>query len=178
MSETATIARPYAKAIFELALKSNTLKEWLLPLKQLASIVENKSMQSVLNNPLFLKQDLIDLLIELAGKGLTREGRQLVKLLAEKKRLSLLPTMATLYEKFLAEHEKIMEVKVVSAYPIDSVRLQQLTHALQNKFKRQIELRCKVDKSLLGGAIIYAGDKVIDGSLHNKLKRLSERLCD
>jgi F-type H+-transporting ATPase subunit delta len=178
MSEKATIARPYAKAIFELALKSNAFKEWSLQLKQLTSIVENKSMQPVLNNPLFLKQDLIDMFIDLGGKGLTQQGQQLVKSLAQKKRLSLLPMMSKLYEKFLAEHEKTMEVEVVSAYPIDSVRLQQLTHALQNKLKRQITIRCTVDKSLVGGAIIYAEDKVIDGSLRNKLKRLSERLCN
>jgi F-type H+-transporting ATPase subunit delta len=96
--------------------------------------------------------------------------------LADKKRLNLLPAIVGLYEDYVADHKKTMDVKVVSAYPIDEARVNRLRLALQENLKRQVTLQCSVDRSLLGGAIIYAGDQVIDGSLRSKLKKLADRL--
>jgi F-type H+-transporting ATPase subunit delta len=176
MAETITLARPYAKAMFESAVEKNALAAWSLDLNKLALIASNKDMQPVLHNPLVSKKELADLFTGIEGSQ-HDEINRLITLLAEKKRLNLLPAIAKLYDAYVSEKDKTMEVKVVSAFPIDSARLQRLTHALQNKFKRQIIIQCAVDSALIGGAIIYAGDQVIDGSLRSKLNRLSERLC-
>jgi F-type H+-transporting ATPase subunit delta len=194
MSEFKGVARPYAKAMFELALQRNSLNDWSNELNQLAFIAENKPMQSAVNNPLISRQALADIFLDIASdlqngpsvqgdkkqtsaRGISQEVVNLVNILAQKKRLRLLTDIARLYEKFIAECNKTVQVKVVSAYPIDKTRLQRLTDALEDNLKRQVTLDCSVDNTLLGGAIIYAGDRVIDGSLSSKLKRLAERLC-
>lgn len=177
MAEINTIARPYAKALFELALDSNTLKEWSLALTNLALIAGNQELKTVFNNPTISRQWLADLFIKVAGKSINEGGKRLINMLAERKRLNILPAIASRFQQCVAEWEKTIEVKVVSAYPIDSSRLQRLKQSLQNYLKRQVTLHCTTDKTLIGGAIIYAGDKVIDGSIRGKLNRLSERLC-
>jgi F-type H+-transporting ATPase subunit delta len=176
VSENMTLARPYAKAVFGTALENNTLATWSHALKILASIVANKEMQPILTHPRISKDQLADIVLSIAA-DLPREGKHLLNLLVEKKRLALLPVIATLYETFVRDHEKTIEVKVDSAYPIDPVRLQRLKQALQTYLKRQVSLHCTVNTTLLGGAIIYADHQVIDGSVRNKLKRLSESLC-
>lgn len=177
MPEITTLARPYAKAIFESAIEKNELKAGSKALTKLAMIANNKEMQPVLTNPLMSKKELASLFIDLAGDSLNEASKQLIMLLAEKKRLSLLPSISLLFQALLAEHERTIEVKVVSAYPIDQSRMQRLQYALQNNLKREVTIRCVIDRALLGGVIIYAGDQVIDGSLRSKLNRLSERLC-
>lgn len=177
MPETRTLARPYAKAIFESAVEKKELKAGSKALMKLAMIASNKEMQPILINPLISKKELATLFIDIADDSLIETSKQLVMLLAERKRLCLLPAISLLFQELLAEHERTIEVKVVSAYPIDQNRMQRLQYALQNNLKREVTIRCVIDRALLGGAIIYAGDQVIDGSLRSKLKRLSERLC-
>lgn len=177
MSEIKTIARPYAKAIFDLALEKSRLKEWSLTLNNLAMVAADNAMQGILGNPLLSKQQLIDFFIDIGGASLNDQEKRLISLLALSKRLNLLPAIAKLFEEAVANRERTMNVKVVSAYPLDQARLLKMTHALQNKLKRQVTIQCAVDHQLLGGAIIYAGDQVIDGSLRTKLKKLNDRLC-
>lgn len=177
MSEMMTIARPYAKAVFDSALAKNTLPAWSKSLKQLGVIAGNSEMKRLLQNPLVTKKTLVDLFIDLAGPELSQDAKNLIDLLAERKRLNLLPEISKVFEKCLADHERMIEVKVVSAYPIDETRMRKLQGALQTYLKRQVTLQQSLDSALVGGAIIYAGDLVIDGSLRGKLNRLSERLC-
>jgi F-type H+-transporting ATPase subunit delta len=177
MSELITIARPYAKAVFEFALEHKTINEWERALKKLAIIGGSKIIQPVLTNPLLPREQLANLVIEVAGDSLNDENKRLVKELAGRRRLNLLPAIEKLYDQYLSEYERTVEVKVVSAYPLDNSRLQRLQYALQNKLKRKITMHCLVDRDLLGGVVIYAGDQVIDDSLRSKLKKLSERLC-
>ncbi len=177
MTNVNTLARPYAKAIFELALEQKTLKEWANALNILAMIASNEEMKPVLVNPLVSKQQSENLFFEIAGDSLNAENKNLVSLLASKKRLNILPAIVQVYEACLAEKEKTIEVKVVSAYQIDQARLQKLQHVLENYLKKQVIMEFGIDSGLLGGVIIYAGDQVIDNSIRHKLNRLSERIC-
>lgn len=177
MSDINTIARPYAKAVFESAVEHKLLEDWSLQLKNLALIVKNEHMLPLLSNPLIAKEELVKLICEIAGRSLNEEGKQLISLLAEKKRLNILPAIANHYENYLAEFERTIDVRVVSAFPIDQTRLQKLQHALQKYLNRQVHLQFDIDNTILGGAIIYANDLVIDGSLRKRLNRLSESLC-
>src|SRR5262245_15068556 len=119
MSDVMTIARPYAEAIFEIAIQNDELKRWSDTLKSLALIAGNKNMQPVLNNPLIPREQLADLFLDITGPALNQEAKNLVSVLASRKRLSLLPAISAAYENCVAEHERIIEVKVVSAYPLD-----------------------------------------------------------
>lgn len=177
MSDVITIARPYANAIFELALEQNKLKDWSEVLKFLAVIAEDNLMQPILSNPLLSKAQVIKLFVDVAGGVLSEEVINLLNQLATKKRLSILPAISKVYEVCLADRERTIDVKVVSAFPIDEMRLKKLQTALQGYLNRQVNMRFALDRDLLGGAVIYADDQVIDGSLRGKLSRLSERLC-
>jgi F-type H+-transporting ATPase subunit delta len=177
MAEAITIARPYAKAIFELAEEKKALKEWSKMLKTLAMIAADKNMQPVLKNPLITTDQLTSLFFDVASGTLNEEAEHLIEMLATNKRLNLLPAITKIYEQYLADAERIIDVKVVSAYPIDSTRLKKLEQALQGYLNRKVTLHMRTDSALLGGAVIYAGDRVIDGSLRGKLNQLSERLC-
>lgn len=176
MSEVTTVARPYAKAIFEMALERNALQEWSNTLGFLALLVNDAGMKPILKNPLLSKEEIGSIFVSIGADRLNKEAKNLIEILAAKKRLQILPAIASLYEQFVAERNKIIDVKVVSAYPIDSARIKRLQKALENNLNKQVIMQCAVDDKLLGGAIIYAGDQVIDGSLRSKLKRLSERL--
>lgn len=176
MSDVLTIARPYAHAVFDIALDQNKLKEWSDTLKTLAIIAQDKEMQLVLANPLISKEQLLNLFESITGK-LDQHVINLLSDLADRKRLTLLPSISKIYEKCLAERERTVDVRVVSAFPIDDARLKRLQAALQNYLKRKVNMRLIVDRELIGGAKIYADDQVIDGSLRGKLNRLSERLC-
>lgn len=176
MSDVITIARPYANAIFELASDEKKLKDWSETLKLLGLIAQDPMMQPVLNNPHVRKEQVVQLFVDIAGK-LPQEVINLLNELAAKKRLRILPAISQVYEICLADRERTVDVKVVSAFQIDDARLKKLQTALQSSLNRQVNLRFAIDRNLLGGAIIYAGDQVIDGSLRGKLNRLSERLC-
>lgn len=176
MTDVTTIARPYANAIFELALEENKLKEWSDVLKLLATIANDKNMQSVLKNPLIAKDDLVKLFHDITG-DLPQKAINLINELASKKRLNILPAISKVYEVCLAERERVIDVKVVSAFPIDEARLKKLQVALQGYLNRQVNIKFAIDRELIGGVVIHAGNKVINGSLRGKLDRLSERLC-
>lgn len=176
MTDVTTIARPYANAIFELALEENKLKEWSDVLKLLATIANDKNMQSVLKNPLIAKDDLVKLFHDITG-DLPQKAINLINELASKKRLNILPAISKVYEICLAERERVIDVKVVSAFPIDEARLKKLQVALQGYLNRQVNIKFAIDRELIGGVVIHAGNKVINGSLRGKLDRLSERLC-
>lgn len=176
MADIQTIARPYAKAVFDLALEGKALKEWSDTLKVLSLIAADPMMQVVLNNPLNTKKQIVDLFQDVVGKSLSEEANNLLNELAIKKRLNILPAISQVYEVCLADRERTIDVKVVSAFPIDEGRLQKLQATLQGHLNRQVNMRLAIDRELLGGAVIYAGDQVIDGSLRGKLNRLSERL--
>ena len=106
----------------------------------------------------------------------SREGKQLLHVLAGNKRLHLLAEISAQYEELRAQEQASLEVEVVSAFALDDVEQKRITEALARRFEREIVLTSRVDESLLGGAIIRAGDTVIDGSVRGKLEKLSEML--
>lgn len=176
MLDVNTIARPYAKAVFELALEQKALLEWSNELKLFALIAGDKNMQTVLSNPLIPHDQLAGLFFEVAGP-LSKRAKNLISLLASRKKLSILGAISKGYDALLAEKERTIGVKVVSAFAIDKARLTKLQKTLQAFLNRQVIMELEVDKTLIGGAVIFAGDQVIDGSLRGKLNRLNERLC-
>jgi F-type H+-transporting ATPase subunit delta len=176
MAETITLARPYAKAVFEIADAHGALQHWSELLAVLAGLSRDHSVQVMLGDPQVPSTVCAEVLIELAAKAgakLDQQARNFVKLLAEYHRLSILPEIAADYATLRAEAEGTIEVEVRAGIKLDAEEQTRISSALGKKLGRKVKLNCVTDKSLIGGAIIRAGDLVIDGSVRDKLGRLA-----
>ncbi|MDH5190734.1 MAG: F0F1 ATP synthase subunit delta [Gammaproteobacteria bacterium] len=176
MAEKATIARPYAQAAFELARDSQSLKQWSEMLAIGALVASDKNMVSVISNPRMLTADTAGIVIDVCGDNLNEEGKNFVRLLAENHRLGVLPEIATLFEKLRADHERSQEAIMISAFPVSDAQRDKVAAVLKARLGREITLRCETNSALLGGAIIKAGDLVIDGSARGSLEKLANNL--
>nr|WP_299245104.1 F0F1 ATP synthase subunit delta [uncultured Halomonas sp.] len=177
MAETSTVARPYAKATFELARAKEKLAAWSDMLKLAAQVAANDDMQSsILGNPRLSDKEKADAIIDVCGKALDEEGRNLVRTLAQRNRLMALPDIAEQFELLKAQQEKRMDVTIVSAFALDSKQEDKLASALAKRLNREISITTQVDSALLGGVILRAGDTVIDGSVRGRLTRLRDAL--
>ncbi|MGC1181846.1 F0F1 ATP synthase subunit delta [Legionella sp.] len=179
MSDSTTIARPYAKAIFEYALAEKELAEWSAHLITLARVVLNFEAAQFIENPVSTVEQHIELLQEVinAGSNNNKSINNLIALLATNKRLMLLPEISALYEVHRAEQEKILDVEVSSYSDLSAKQQERLIQSLSQRLQRKVSLKINIDPSLLGGAIIRAGDLVIDGSVRGKLNKLSTGLA-
>lgn len=171
-----TIARPYAVAAFEYALENNALTAWENILNSAAFMVQNEQVASLLDNPSVTKQTVVELFYEVLAPILDAEKKNFLHMLADNKRLPILPDIAMLFSQLRADYEKSMDVEVISAVKLDTGYQQKLAARLTKRLQRQISLKCVLDPSLLGGVIVRAGDTVIDGSVRGKLNRLLESL--
>lgn len=176
MSQLTTLARPYAKAAFKTAIDAGSLQTWSQGLSLLAALLQDAKVGSYLANPALGAEQQTAVLLSLCGEELDSKMHNIVSLLADNKRLTLLPEISALFEGFKAESEKTIEVEVVSAFSLDTEAEQQLAVALKTRLQREIKLSSSVDSSLIGGMIVRAGDLVIDGSVRGKLKKLTETM--
>lgn len=175
MAELSTLARPYAKAVFELAQAQNQLADWSDTLAALAAVAATPEAQALLGNPHVGEAKLTELLTEAAK--LNDAGANLVRLLASNRRLNTAGAIAEQYEAMRSEAENRIDVDVVSANELSADQQDKLSAALAKRLGREVRLDCRVEPEILGGAVIRAGDLVIDGSLKAELQRLSHGLA-
>lgn len=171
-----TIARPYADAVFALADETGTLDLWSEMVGLLASVVQDRAVASAISNPLFDRADLQELLLEICGDRLSAEGQNMVRVLVQNGRLSVMPELATLYEKLKAERQRTMSVHVRSAYELKPAQEQQIVDALKRRLGLDVTITSEQDPELIGGVHIRAGDLVIDGSIKGKIELLANEL--
>lgn len=176
MAERATIARPYAKAAFEHARDTNAFAAWSQALQSAAQVVLDARVAALTKNPQWQSGDLAKLVIEAAGGQFDAGMQNFVNVLAENRRLLLLPEIAAHYEVLRAEVENTVDVEVISAVALNSAQIDKLKAAIGTRLKRQVRMQNSVDAALLGGAVVRAGDLVIDGSLKGRLQRLATNL--
>lgn len=178
MSESITIARPYAKAIFEHARDKQALGEWSVILDELAAAAAHPQIVDFINNPQSLPNQQVELMMAVVEKhaSVKQEIEHFISLLVQNKRLTLLPEINALYEHHRAEQEKTLSVDVIAYAELSPAQLQKLANSLSERLKRQVSLNTKIDTSIMGGAIVRAGDLVIDGSVRGKLNQLSSAL--
>jgi F-type H+-transporting ATPase subunit delta len=176
MTDKITIARPYARAAFAAAQAHGYLAAWSEALHSAATVITDPRIASLLGNPRITAQQLADLVIDVGGGKLGAEWNALVLMLAQNRRLALLPQIAALFDALKDEVEGTVDVTVTAATALDERQQQTLSAALTRRLKRAVRLHSKVDAALIGGAVIRAGDLVIDGSLRTRLERLAFEL--
>lgn len=177
MSELTTAARPYARAVFEMAQEAGKLGEWSKQLAAMAAVVAAEGSASLLAHPRLSKAQKVDVFAEVAGDALFAEGRNLLAALAENDRFNLLPEIANLFEGLKAEAEGTVEAEITSAQELTADQQQTIAAALQKRLGREVKLVTKVDPLLMAGAVIRAGDLVIDGSIQSRLKEMKAALA-
>lgn len=177
MSEAITIARPYAQAAFEEAQKLSDLKGWSEVLLSLAEAVSHPEVRAVVTNSRVRKSQIEKLTEGLLGGQAKAQQRNFVRVLVDNQRLLLLPEIAGLFEALRAEAEKTVNVVVDSAFELSAAQQQKIVSSLKARMGREIKLECKVNKGLLGGVVIRAGDKVIDGSARTRLGEMANALA-
>lgn len=174
MSQALTLARPYARAAFALAREAGALPAWSQALNFAARVAAEPQVAALLGHPALRVEDAVELL---APEGADERVRRFLALLAENKRLALLPEIADLFEALRLEAERVVKARVTAAAPLGPAEIEKIKAALRRRFGREIEVETAQDPSLIGGAVIDAGDVVIDGSLRSKLERLQTVLA-
>lgn len=181
MADTTTIARPYAKAIFEYALLAQRLSQWSEILYDLTVAALDKEVMQFITNPAVRVEQQIELLLSLFAARTDAEEKaaieSLIALLAHNKRLGLLPDIKLLFDSLRAEQEKTLRVQVISFSALTAAQQAQLADSLSQRLQRQVTLDLSVDESLQGGAVIRAGDLIIDGSVRGMLNKLCTDLA-
>jgi len=176
MAEYSTIARPYAQAVFQLAKEQEQLAPWSEMLRLAAMVIADKNVKSLIGNPRVDKTQLMELILGVCGENLDGNARNFLGVLVENGRLALLPNIAELYEAYRAEEEKVVQAEMISAFPVSTEQQQKISAALKTRLGREVSLSCKTDQSMIGGAVIRAGDMVIDGSVTGHLYRFANFL--
>lgn len=176
MAELHTVARPYAKAAFEHARDHDALDSWSQALGYLGAAVADNDVRRLLGSPKIENEKKVALLVELFPEQQSDALTRFLDALADQGRLAALPSIAAQFEHLRAEHEQRIEVMVTSAYALTAEEQTKLANALKKRLNREISITTQVDKSLIGGVILRAGDTVIDGSVRGRLNRLSEAL--
>jgi len=184
MAETITLARPYAQALFDLARDDDSLAGWSGALNVAALVVEDDGARKILTNPGVADADRVALIAgvcgqadETAGRLLAQtRGQNLLLLLAENRRLDVLPDIAARFDALKAAFENTVEVDLISAVEVDAAVADKFKQRLQARLGRSVELNRSVDPDLIGGAVVRADDLVIDGSIKTRLQALAQRL--
>lgn len=175
MAETITIARPYATAVFAIAQDKAETAAWSEKLAVFAQCAQTEEVQAIVTSPAVTDEQAVDLLADIAG-DLPADLRNFLLLLAENNRLLLLPDIAEIFDQLHAQAEQTLAADVLSARPLTDAQKDKIAAALKKRLGKDITLNEEVDESLLGGAIIRAGDLVIDGSALGKLNRLASAI--
>ena len=175
MSQPLTLARPYARAAFELASQASSLGDWSRKLAFAAQAAADPQVRSLFGNPRVTPSELASLFLK-DGEPADSPFAGFLKVLADNQRLEALPEIAALFEQQKREAEKVLQVRVRTAAPIDAGETAKLKDALKRRFGRDIELEQTIDPAVLGGAVIDAGEVVIDGSVRGRLHQLEAAL--
>ena len=176
MAELITLARPYAKAAFESGLGDNSLDHWSSVLTTAAAVSSEQSVIRLITDPSLSTDSVVNSFIELLGDEIDTNDRNLFRLLAENKRLVLLPAISELFHALKANQERSITVEITTAFEVSSEALDNLAQSLKGRLAQDINLSATVDSRLIGGAVVRAGDTVIDNSVRGKLVKLVESM--
>jgi len=175
MAESVTIARPYAEAIFKMAKEAGALGVWSTRLQRLAAVTQDREMAEIIGNPRMSADQVAQLFISLADDNDATLGN-FIRVLADNKRLALLPEISKLFEAAKSAEEGVKEAVVQSAFPLDAAALAALVPQLEAHFKAKLAPTVVVDAELIGGVRVAVGDQVLDASVRGKLEAMATAL--
>jgi len=184
MADGSSIARPYADAVFELAREANQLSNWSRLLHAAARVVDDSDVLRLIDTPNTDIGALVELVIDVSREasaddiGDPGQFSNLIRLLAENGRLTVLPEVAELYDRLKADIENTVNVLLTAATAVDDETQARISAALKRRFGREINLHFQLDENLIGGARLQADDLVIDGSVRTGLQKLASALIN
>ena len=176
MADTGELARPYAIAAFQQAIEEGELEQWGDMLQTLALIGKDPTMAGLIVNPKVNTEELVGLILDVAGERLSEGGRNLVKILGEYGRLGLMSQIERLFNEERSRQEGRSEVTVISAFELNAEQEQVISNAMRKRLGTEVTLTIEIDADLIGGVLIRAGDLMIDASLRGRLTQLGQTL--
>jgi F-type H+-transporting ATPase subunit delta len=176
MADSASVARPYAKAIFDLANEADSFDGWSIALAKLASISGDEQFSSLVADPRVEAVRISDLLVELVGDDLPEGGSNLISLLVKNERLGALSGIEQQFNELVAQAKASINAEVITAKALTDEQKAKLSAALEARLGLKVSLEETIDSALIGGAIVKAGDLVIDGSAKGRIEKLSTAL--
>ncbi|MBS9436810.1 F0F1 ATP synthase subunit delta [Photorhabdus noenieputensis] len=175
MSEFATVARPYAKAAFDFAVEKQSLEQWQNMLAFIAEVTRNEQVGELLSGSL-ASETLANTFIAICGEQVDEHAQNFIRVMAENGRLLALPEVLQQFIQLRASLESTVDVEVISAAELREQQLAKISVAMEKRLSRKVKLNCKIDKSVIAGVVVRAGDLVIDGSIRGRLDRLTDVL--
>ena len=176
MEDVSTLARPYGLAAFKQAREEGNVEEWNNMLQLLVLIMRDATMRGLIANPKVNDQQLADLIIDVGGDGLSETGRNFVRLMAQNERLTEMAGVAAVFEEERDRTERRSHVEVTSAFELTDTQQKSIAESMSKRLGTEVNVSVTVDKSLIGGVVIRAGDTVIDASLRGRLSQLGQSL--
>ena len=176
MAELSTLARPYARAAFEYAVAHSEVDTWAKQLELLTAIVSDAKVSEALASPTLTSAQTASVLTGLCGDELSQSVNNFVNILADNKRVALLPSVSEQFHVFKANREKSVDVTLISAQAVDSADEAKLAKVLTDKLEREVKISTEIDASLIGGVVVRTADLVIDGSVRGRLAKLAEAM--
>lgn len=166
------IARPYAKAAFEYALEQQQIQAWADFLQLAAVVVNDRDSLKLITDPRVTEEQAVQFIAGVCQQNMDEKQHNFLQLLGKNRRLTILPDIAALFDSMQKDYDKTVAVQVISAFPVASAQQEKLKQALTIRLQKKVNLAFTEDESILGGAVIRAGDFVIDGSVKTQLERM------
>ena len=177
MAELATIARPYAEALFKAcADKGADLNSTVAWVEELAAIAANPQLRQLADNPNVSDAQVFDLITGVAKSALPESARNFLRVILDNGRLDALPEVAAQFRSLVNSKSGSSDAVVFSAFPIEDAALAELGASLEKRFGRKLNLTVKQDDSLIGGVRVVVGDEVLDTSVKARLEQMKAAL--
>ncbi len=176
MIELTPLARPYAKALFNASVESNTVDEMALELKTMAIASKTKEVINTIENPVLSRQDLVNILLKLFDESVSETSKKLIEILAENKRLNLLETIHSIYQQLLETHKEQKSVEVFVAVEPGKDAKDDIEQKLKSTYGKDANIFFSKDPAMMGGLSIKIGDETLDLSIRGKVKKLVNQL--
>jgi F-type H+-transporting ATPase subunit delta len=176
MAELATIARPYAEALFRVA-KSGDLSAWSGLVSEMAYVAAQPDVQALSRNPNVSDKQVVETFLVLLKSPLTDEAKNFVNMLVDNGRVTLLPEIGAQFQALKNAQEGAADVEITSAFELNAAQVKELVVTLEKKFGRKLNPTVHVDGSLIGGVRVIVGDEVLDTSVRAKLQQMHVALA-
>ena len=176
MAEISTIARPYAVAAYKLGREQKALGKWSEMLGFAAAVANDAQIKAYIQDPKVVSENLLATFLKVCGDHLNENGQNLIKVLVEYGRLSILPEIYSAFEALKAQDEGTLDAEIIAAAKISAADTKDLVKRLEAKFGKKIEASVSVDPEIIGGIKIIVGDTVIDASVKGQLQNLAYTL--